>query len=576
MSANSLQFWQEFSGNTALKGDCMAEMERNIVDIRMAIAQIDTSVGDIEGNTKKIIEYIDNAKKGGAELVIFPEMSISGYPPKDLLFAKEFVEECEEAAAKIMEASKGIAVVVGGVERKDGNLYNSAFVFKDGKKVYTYHKANLPNYDVFDEKRYFALGSDDGIFELFGKKMAVNICEDIWIENGPADMQAKKGANLIINISASPFYSAKPLERQKLMKEHIARGKAPIIYANQVGGQDDLVFDGESYAFNGHGDMIAQGKHFDEDIIIFTLADAPINARMQSAEEEMYEALKLGLRDYVMKNRFNSFDRNGFYSKVVIGLSGGIDSALTSVIAADALSPENVVCVLMPSRYSTDHSVTDALKLAENLGVRHETVSIEPAFTAFNAMLSPLFKGLPFDVTEENIQARARMVVLYAIANKFKCLVLNTSNKSESAVGYGTLYGDISGGLAVIGDVPKTMVYSICSYINKKAGFERIPGHILSKEPSAELKENQKDRDSLPDYAILDNVVRSYVEEIKSPSEIECEALGKKELYGIVRRIDLAEYKRHRGPMSLKVTKRAFGTGRRMPLANGYRYKIRE
>jgi NAD+ synthase (glutamine-hydrolysing) len=532
---------------------------------KIAIAQINTSVGSIEYNTDRIIEYIEKAKASSAVLVVFSEMTVPGYPPKDLLLSDEFVRSCEYAQERIRKASKGMAVVVGGIERVDGELFNTAFVFNDGNTVYKYHKMHLPNYDVFDEKRYFSSGNSDGMFELFGKKFAINICEDIWVEGGQADKQAEKGAELIINISSSPFHYSKTLERQELISKHISRGHVPIIYANQVGGQDDLIFDGESYAFNGKGEMIAQAKHFREDMIVFSTNSAPVTPKNQTSAEEVYNALVLGVRDFVHKNGFK---------KVVLGLSGGVDSALVAAIAADALLPENVLCVMMPSRFSSDHSINDSKALVKNLGVASEIISIEPAFKAFTKMLSPIFKDTKPGTAEENIQARIRMVNLYGIANKFGYMVLNTSNKSEAAVGYGTIYGDMAGDLSVIGDVPKMMVYDLCRYINGVAGYDRIPRNILTKEPSAELKANQRDRDSLPEYAILDNVIHKYVEEIQSPEKIKESGTDPSVLKELVRKIDGAENKRHRAPPAIKVTPKAFGTGRRMPIANGYKHKV--
>ena len=552
-------------------------MFSDIMEEKIAIAQINTSVGDIESNTNKILDFIEKARSSGATLVIFPEMAITGYPPKDLLFSSEFINQSERAAEKIRLASKGIAVIVGGVEKletKDNSLnkydksysskklFNTAFVFSDGKLIYKYHKRHLPNYDVFDEKRYFNSGEEDGIFALNEKKIGLNICEDIWIENGPADVQARAGVQLIVNISSSPFYQGKISMRRKLIEDHIGRGHVPIVYVNQVGGQDELVFDGESYAYDKNGKMIAQCKHFEEDLAVFSLAEKPITAKTQSADEEIYGALKLGLRDYVRKNKFE---------KVVLGLSGGVDSALVATIAADALSPENVLCILMPSKFSSEHSISDAMDLVRNLGTKHELINIGPSYESFLHMLFPLFNDRAFGTTQENIQARARMVVLYAIANEFKYMVLNTSNKSEAAVGYGTIYGDMAGGYAVIGDVLKTQVYSLCKYVNLQAGYERIPGNILIKEPSAELSPGQLDKDSLPTYDILDKIVHSYVEEIKSPASIAVdEKIDIKIVKDIVRKINCAENKRYRNPIAPKITNRAFGTGRRMPITNGF------
>ncbi len=538
---------------------------RKMDDLRISIAQINSGVGDIEGNCSKITDCIRSAKEAGADVVVFHEMAITGYPTKDLLLSDEFIASAQAAADRIREESRGIAVIVGSIERSGDGLYNTAFVFNDGVEIYTYHKRHLPNYDVFDEKRYFKQGNDTGVFELLGRKMGISICEDIWVPGGPADSQAEAGADILINISASPFHYSKSGIRRNMLSGSASRNGVPIVYVNQVGGQDDLVFDGESYAYNSKGEMIARAKPFNEDLLTFALGDNPINEESLSTEEEVYEALKLGLRDFVQKNGF---------SKVVLGLSGGIDSALVAALAADALSPENVMCVLMPSRYSSDHSINDAKELCENFGIPYKVIAIEPAFRAFSDMLATAFEGTGQDTTEENIQARIRMINLYAMANKFGYMVLNTSNKSEAAIGYGTLYGDMAGDLSVIGDVPKTMVYALCRHVNELAGYGKIPENILTKEPSAELRENQKDSDSLPDYSTLDKIVHEYVEEVRSPEEIAKEEVDKTLLKDVVRKIDRAENKRYRSSPQIKITPRAFGTGRRMPIANGYRHRV--
>ncbi len=539
-------------------------------DTKIAIAQINTSVGDIESNVDKIVEFVEKAKATGAELVVFPEMTIPGYPPRDLLLSPEFIEDCEKALARVREASNGIAVVVGSVDLPEDaeKPFNTAFVFNNGKLEYKYHKAHLPNYDVFDEKRYFNAGTDPGVFMLNGRKIGLNICEDIWIEGGPADIQAASGVDLIVNLSASPFYYGKTLVREKLITDHIARGNTPIIYVNQVGGQDDLIFDGESFAYNGKGQLLAQGRHFKEELIVFNINDQPITLRPDPKVEEVYEALKMGLRDFVDKTGKRMSQP---FEKVVFGLSGGVDSALVAAIAADALGPDRVMAVLMPSEFSSTHSIIDSEKLVQNLGIDAITLPIGNMYNTTIETVSTSFSNKPFDLTEENIQARLRMVALYAVANKHGYMVLNTSNKSEAAVGYGTLYGDMAGDFGVISDVPKMLVYELCNYVNEKAMYERIPGNIITKEPSAELREGQLDRQSLPDYDKLDLIVNAYVEHLRSPAQIEAEHPELKELIkDVVRKVDAAEHKRRKAPPGTKITPLAFGTGRRMPITNGY------
>ena len=531
--------------------------------MKIAIAQINTAVNAVEYNAEKAIDYIRKAAGAGADLIVFPEMTLPGYPPKDLLLSDEFVGRCEAAIGGVRDASKGIAVMIGGLEKIDGSLYNTAFVFENGKPIYKYHKRHLPNYDVFDEKRYFTSGTDDGIFEFRGKKIGVSICEDIWIQGGPVDEQAKKGAELLINLSASPFYLGKTGKRMEVIGKHYANGcKVPLVYVNQIGGQDDIVFDGESYAFNGGGKLIAQADHFKEQLLVFSINDASILPRIQSKVEEAYSALVLGLRDFVHKNGF---------TRAILGLSGGVDSALAATIAADALESKNVMCLFMPSEFTSQQSKDDATRLALNLKVNFTEVPISGVKVAFEHILEPKRKDVGVSIAEENIQARIRANILYYYSNRDGYLVLNTSNKSEAAVGYGTIYGDMAGGYAVISDVPKTLVYELCYYINQKAGYERIPLSILTKAPSAELKPGQKDSDSLPPYHILDRIVNEYVEQVKSPQDItkglKQEGIDKEVVADVIRRINAAEHKRKQSPPGTKITPLAFGTGRRMPIA---------
>ncbi len=537
--------------------------------MKIAMAQVNTSVGDILGNEWKVLEFAQKARAAGADIAIFPEMTVPGYPPKDLLLSPEFISACEEAQGRIRQASAGlgIALVIGGVEIAEGKLYNTSFVFSGGQTIYAYHKKHLPNYDVFDEKRYFASGEGDGLFELGGMRIGINICEDIWVRGGPADRQAKAGAELIINLSASPFYFGKTKERLALIQNHIKSGGVPIIYVNQVGGQDDIVFDGESYAFNAKGELMAQGKHFAEDLAIFSLSGKPIMPLIHEKAEEVYEALKLGLSDYFKKGKTA-------FAKAVLGLSGGVDSALAAIIAADALGPENVVCISMPSRFTSAQSIADARQLASNIGAHFREIPIDGMYDAYLQDLCPLAQDTGVSVAQENIQARIRANILYFEANSNNYLVLNTSNKSEAAVGYGTLHGDMAGGYGVILDALKTLVYELCAYRNGKAGYDIIPKSILEKAPSAELRPNQKDSDSLPPYPILDGIIDGYVEKVKSPrqiaSELSAENINPEMVREVIRRIDAAEHKRKQSPPGAKITPRAFGSGRRMPIANGY------
>jgi NAD+ synthase (glutamine-hydrolysing) len=422
---------------------------------------------------------------------------------------------------------------------------------------------HLPNYDVFDEKRYFKPATESAIFELDGLKLGINICEDIWVDNGPTEIQAKLGADFIVNISASPFYAGKSKVRREVIATLARENKLPIAYVNLVGGQDDLVFDGRSYAFNKEGSLIADGKQFVDDLVITNLDDsAEIIPEGEDELKEIYGALVLGIRDYVRKNGFK---------KVVIGLSGGIDSALTAALAVEALGAQNVVGVSMPSAISSQSSKVDAKRLAENLGMEYTTVPIVDTINAYAAMLSEEFKGTEPDVTEENIQARIRGNILMALSNKFGYLVLSTGNKSELAVGYCTLYGDMSGGLAVISDVPKTTVYKLARYVNAVRGKEIIPESIIVKEPSAELREGQKDTDSLPPYEVLDPILQAYIEENRSKEEIIEMGFDEGVVNGIIWRVDHNEYKRQQAPIGIKITPKAFGSGRRMPITNRYK-----
>lgn len=568
--------------------------------LRIALAQINTVVGDLEGNKKKILAYLEEGKKAGADLVAFPELTITGYPPEDLLFKPQFIQDNLDCLQGIVGFTRGITAVVGFVDR-NRKVYNAAAVLHDEKLAGVCHKICLPNYGVFDEKRYFVPGRKPLVFELDGIKIGVNICEDIWVPDGVTEAQVwGGGAQIIVNISSSPYHAGKGGQREEILSQRARDNGVFVAYVNLVGGQDELVFDGESLIFNGEGKLLARGKQFQEDLVVVDLnlegvrrihSRSPINKRMGKfkrsirhlelnatpslpkpplatrlkrklkALEEIYGALVLGLRDYVRKNGFQ---------KVVIGLSGGIDSSLTAAIAVDALGKENVNGIFMPSRYSSPGSRRDAKELASNLGINLLTIPIEEVFKIYLRILQGPFKNLPQDVTEENLQARIRGIILMALSNKFGWLVLATGNKSELAVGYCTLYGDMVGGFAVIKDVPKTLVYKLAEYRNSLEGKKIIPHTIIEKEPSAELKTDQRDQDSLPPYETLDSILEAYVEKDKSIEEIVALGYGEEVVKGVAQMVDRNEYKRRQGPPGIKITPRAFGKDRRMPITNHY------
>ncbi len=528
--------------------------------IKIAIAQINPTVGDLEGNTEKIIEYISLAKSKGANLVVFPELAITGYPPKDLLLKPSFIEDNQKKLDEIIENTHGIAAVVGFV---DGlrEIYNAAALIKDGELIGVQHKTHLPNYDVFDEKRYFTPAKTCRIFDVEGVKIGINICEDIWVEDGPPKIQSRLGAELLVTINASPFHAGKLKEREKLIAKRAKENWVPIIYCNMVGGQDDLVFDGGSYIFDREGRLIARCKRFEEDLLLWEPESKPEVIPEEDPMEEIFNALVLGIRDYARKNGFD---------KAIIGLSGGIDSSLTAALATKALGSENVIGLSMPSRITSNESMEDAMEVAKNLGIAYKVVPISEIMDAYTKALAEEFKGLPEDVTEENLQARIRGNLLLAFSNKFGYLVISTGNKSELAVGYTTLYGDMAGGLAAISDVPKTMVYELAKFINMKEGKELIPKRVIEKEPSAELRVGQKDADEIPPYEVLDPILHAYIEENKSKREIIAMGYDRKIVEDIIWRVDHNEYKRKQAPIGIKVTTKAFGFGRRMPITNKY------
>ncbi len=572
--------------------------------LRLALAQINSTVGDIEGNTKRIIQLINEATDRGAEIVAFPELAVTGYPPEDLLLKPQFIEDNLQALKEIKNSVKDTIVIVGAVD-KDSDIYNAAFVMNNGRIVGVYHKMFLPNYSVFDEMRYFQKGNSPGIYKAADLLFGVNICEDIWYPDGPTRVQALCGAELIININASPYHIGKPAFRERMLSTRASDNLVIVAYLNTVGGQDELVFDGHSMVFNEKGEMVYRGKQFEEELIVLDLdLDAVFMSRLHdprrrqevfylrevncqmtivhergpsevvkkiqqhtpaeplSEEEEIYSALVLGTRDYVRKNGF---------SRVLIGLSGGIDSSLVASIAVDALGKEMVQGVFMPSEFTSKESREDAYQLVENLGIEIFEIPIKDIFHQYLSSLSEIFKGTEPGVAEENIQARIRGNLLMALSNKFGWLVLTTGNKSEMSVGYATLYGDMAGGFAVIKDVPKTVVYRLAEWRNKKAGFPLIPERVLWKEPSAELKPDQKDTDTLPPYEVLDPILKAYVEEDRSFDEIVnlgCEVECSKK---VIRMIDRSEYKRRQAPPGIKITPRAFGRDRRFPITNRYR-----
>ena len=558
--------------------------------LRIAVAQINTTVGDLGGNTKKIIEYIKKASKFKTDIVIFPELAITGYPPEDLLLREDFVSENKEYLKKIAKETKRLTAIVGFADKKDA-IYNAAAVLNKGKIKGVYHKIYLPNYAVFDEKRYFQPGQECPVFIINGIVTGINICEDIWYHEGPPRWQAKKGgAELIINISSSPYHSGKGELRKKMISERARENNCHIIYNNLIGGQDELVFDGNSFVFDKKGRLIAEGKQFEEDMIFADLEFSGISNRKSKIPPvkvikvsgksngeikphlpetgknkpldklgEIYTALLLGTRDYVRKNGF---------SKVVIGLSGGIDSALTAVIVVDALGNDNVIGVSMPSLFSSAGSIIDAEELSKNLSIKFFKISISALMETYDTTLEDVFEKLQRDTTEENIQARIRGNILMALSNKFGWLVLTTGNKSEISTGYCTLYGDMAGGFAILKDVPKTLVYELAKYKNSLEGREIITRSILEKEPSAELKPNQKDADTLPPYSVLDPILHAYVEEDKPVEKIVKMGYNKEIVRRIAQMVDKNEYKRRQAPPGIKITPKAFGKDRRLPITN--------
>ena len=574
-------------------------------NIRFAIAQINSTVGDLSGNTRKIVEFIDRAKSLGVDLLTFPELAITGYPPEDLLLKPQFINQNRQCLDETIEHSSGIAVVVGFVD-SDSDIYNAAAVIYDKKLAGIYHKFHLPNYGVFDENRYFQAGKECPVFVIYGIGVGISICEDIWYETGPATVQAYAGAKLLINVSASPYHAGKGFSRERMLATRAADNVAVVAYNNLVGGQDELVFDGNSVVFNEQGEPIARGRQFQEDLVVVDLdmesvfrsqlhdprrrketpwvrkelervtrieisdkstvaakPPLPPNQVERLGEiAEIYQALVLGVRDYVRKNGFE---------KVVIGLSGGVDSSLVATIAMDALGSGSVIGVSMPSRYSSPGSKSDAESLARNLGIGFKVIPIEKAFSSYLETLAEPFQDAPPDATEENIQARIRGNILFALSNKFGWLVLACSNKSETATGYTTIYGDMAGGFIPLKDVPKTVIYRLAQYRNQRGEKEIIPAGVLTKAPSAELRPDQKDIDTLPPYEILDPILKAYVEDDLAIDQIVAMGFDRDTVVKVARLVDRSEYKRRQSAPGIKITPRDFGRDRRLPITNRFR-----
>jgi NAD+ synthase (glutamine-hydrolysing) len=548
--------------------------------MKIGFAQINPTVGDLSGNFEKIIGAYERLAAAGAELVLTPELAITGYPPQDLVFKSRFVPENLEVLERLRSRVGNAALLVGFADRNEGRgkpFHNAAALLERGKPIRKAHKSLLPTYDVFDEDRYFERACRGEPLEVHGKRIGVTICEDIWTEHylprplydiEPVRGLIEQGAEIIVNLSASPFSLHKPAVRYEMVGALAKAYRRPICYCNAVGGNDQLIFDGNSIAVNSAGNLIAQLAAFREDErVVDTDSTAAIEFHERKTPEILFAALSLGVRDYFRKCNFHS---------AVLGLSGGVDSAVTAVIAVDALGAENVTGVAMPSPYSSRGSVDDSLALARNLGIKCLQIPISDSFKVFKAQFAEIFKGLPENETEENMQPRLRAMTLMALSNKFGHLLLTTGNKSELAVGYCTLYGDMAGGLAVISDVPKTMIYELARWINSdysaRSGGKRelIPKSIIEKPPSAELKPNQKDQDVLPPYDILDEILRLYVEENLSARDIIARGFDEKTVRWVQRRVDLNEYKREQAAPGFKVTSRAFGVGRRMPIAQKY------
>ena len=533
----------------------------------IALAQINFLVGDIPGNTQRIIDCASSlAGEGDTDLVLFSELALTGYPPEDLLLRPSLKKRIDEALVRIRAEVRGIALVLGYPAVQDGALRNMAGVIVDGELVYEYAKQCLPNYQVFDEKRYFEPAAKTGIFEFKGHKLGLAICEDVWHPE-PVVAMRDAGATAILTLNASPFHKGKTAERTNVIAENARLAGVPIIYVNQVGAQDELVFDGGSQVVDGEGELVFMGAHFEEanyrvelDLESGQVTPLQPSVPMLDYEASIYKALVMGVRDYINKNGFKG---------VVFGLSGGIDSALTAAIAVDALGPERVECLMMPFKYTSSISIEDAAEEAEALGIRHSVISIEPMYESFMAQLGDEFADLPMDATEENLQARCRGVMLMAISNKKGLLVLTTSNKSETAVGYSTLYGDMAGGFCALKDIPKTLVYRLSRYRNSISPV--IPTRVIERAPSAELRPDQTDQDSLPDYDQLDAILELYIEKDMSARSIIDLGYDEARVLQVVRLVDINEYKRRQAPIGPRITQRGFGRDRRYPITSGWK-----
>ena len=569
--------------------------------IRLALAQINVTVGDLAGNRKKILDHVHRARDLGAHVVVFPELAIPGYPPEDLLFKPRFIQSNLDVLNELVRATQGIAAIFGFVDRHD-DIYNAAAIACDGRLIDVYHKTYLPNYGVFDEDRYFQSGKTAGVYRLNGITFGVTICEDIWYPGGPAREQALAGdAEVLINISSSPFHDGKELLREQMIATRATDNSAVLAFCNLVGGQDELIFDGGSLIVDQEGRVVARAPRFEEDLLVADVdveavfrnrlhdsrrrkekrdvsapvavdlpdlnpksvclspSEKPDFPRPDERLENIYDALVLGTRDYVVKNGFE---------KVFIGLSGGIDSALVTAVAHDALGRENVVCVTMPTQFSSEGTFNDALQMAGNLDIRILTLPIQKLFDQYLGLLADEFGDLPSDTAEENIQPRVRGTLLMALANKFRALVLAPGNKSELSMGYATLYGDMAGGFAVIKDIYKTLVYDLAHYRNGLSDHPVIPVSIIERPPTAELRDNQKDTDSLPPYPVLDPILKAYVEDDTSLQDIIALGYDEELVTRVIRTVDINEYKRRQAPPGIKITPRAFGRDRRLPITN--------
>jgi len=550
--------------------------------VKIALAQINYHIGHFDSNVSKIKNAIQQAKQKGVDLIVFAEMAVSGYPPRDFLEFDDFIQKCNQAIKEIAQSCSGIAAIIGSPSvnpsSKGKFLYNSAYFLNDGDIQYITHKALLPTYDIFDEYRYFEPFRDVNVLNYMGRKIALTICEDIWdigderlYTISPMDVLAKQGPDLMINIAASPFHYRQASNRREVLVRNAVKYNLPLFYVNHVGAQTELLFDGGSMVINRDGEIFDEFNYFEEDFRIYELKEGssqvslfesdvkPEKKKPESKISLIHDALVMGIRNY--------FQKLGF-SKAILGLSGGIDSAVTLALAARALGSDNVKAVLLPSRYSSDHSINDAVALAENLNVPYDIIHIEKAFKSFEETMSQWFEGLPADITEENLQARIRAVILMSLSNKFGYILLNTSNKSEAAVGYGTLYGDMCGGLSVLGDVYKTEVFDLAGFINRSQPI--IPENTISKPPSAELRPGQKDSDSLPDYEILDEILYQYIELRKGPVELIDQGYSKDIVSKVLKLVNTNEHKRYQMPPVLRVSTKAFGMGRRMPIVARY------